>query len=86
MLVDVVEVKKRNFTPIVIATGTVQAMLPLQAAVSRAELGLERSTIRAPFDAHIITRNANVGSQLAPGTELGRCEPAHFFLINSFKT
>src|SRR5690606_29489829 len=43
-----------------------------EAAVRQAELDLERSTIRAPFDAHIITRNANIGSQLAPGAELGR--------------
>jgi len=43
-----------------------------QAAVHQAELDMERATIRAPFDAHIITRNANVGSQLAPGTALGR--------------
>lgn len=43
-----------------------------EAAVQQARLNLQRSTIRAPFDAHIISRNANVGSQLAPGTELGR--------------
>lgn len=43
-----------------------------EAAVQQAQLNLQRATIRAPFDAHIISRNANVGSQLAPGTELGR--------------
>lgn len=43
-----------------------------EAAVQQARLNLQRTTIRAPFDAHIITRNANVGSQLAPGSELGR--------------
>lgn len=43
-----------------------------EAAVRQARLNLQRTTIRAPFDAHIISRNANVGSQLAPGTELGR--------------
>ncbi|MEJ8802774.1 efflux RND transporter periplasmic adaptor subunit [Pontibacter sp. H249] len=43
-----------------------------QAAVDQAQLNLQRTTIRAPFDAHIISRNANEGSQLAPGTELGR--------------
>jgi RND family efflux transporter MFP subunit len=43
-----------------------------QAAVEQAKLNLERTTIRAPFDAHILSRNANVGSQVGPGDELGR--------------
>ena len=43
-----------------------------EAAVDQAQLNLQRTTIRAPFDAHIISRNTNVGAQLAPGTEIGR--------------
>lgn len=43
-----------------------------RAAVEQAKLELERTTIRAPFDAHILTREANVGSQVAPGDRLGR--------------
>jgi RND family efflux transporter MFP subunit len=43
-----------------------------QAAVRRAELDLERTRIRAPFAAHILTREANVGSQVAPGEPLGQ--------------
>lgn len=43
-----------------------------EAAVRQAELNLQRTTVRAPFDAHIITRNTNVGSQVAPGDDLGR--------------
>ena len=43
-----------------------------QAAVRRAELELERTRIRAPFAAHIINREANVGSQVSPGESLGR--------------
>ncbi|MBD3335426.1 MAG: efflux RND transporter periplasmic adaptor subunit [Candidatus Eisenbacteria bacterium] len=43
-----------------------------RAAVRQAELDLARTTIRAPFDAHILSRNANVGSQVAPGDNLGR--------------
>ena len=43
-----------------------------QAAVRRAELDLERTRIRAPFPAHIINREANVGSQVSPGEPLGR--------------
>lgn len=43
-----------------------------EAAVRRAELDLERTRIRAPFDAHIINREANEGSQVSPGEALGR--------------
>lgn len=43
-----------------------------EAAVNQAQLNLQRTTIRAPFDAHIISRNTNVGAQLAPGTQIGR--------------
>jgi len=43
-----------------------------EAAVRQAELNLERTRIRAPFGAHIINREANVGSQVSPGNPLGR--------------
>lgn len=43
-----------------------------RAAVNQAELDLQRTIIRAPFDAHVISRNTNVGAQVAPGTEIGR--------------
>ena len=43
-----------------------------RANLEQARLQLERTTIRAPFNAQIITRNANVGSQVAPGDDLGR--------------
>lgn len=43
-----------------------------RAAVRQAELDLQRTTIRAPFDAHILSRNANVGSQVSPGDNIGR--------------
>ena len=42
-----------------------------EAAVRRAELDLERTRIRAPFAAHIINREANVGSQVSAGEPLG---------------
>lgn len=42
------------------------------AAVNQAELDLSRTTIRAPFDAHILMQNVTVGSQVAPGDNLGR--------------
>ena len=43
-----------------------------RAAVDQAELDLQRTTIRAPFNAHILSRNVNVGSQVSPGEPLGR--------------
>jgi RND family efflux transporter MFP subunit len=43
-----------------------------QAALRQAELNLERTTIRAPFDAYILSRNADIGSQVTPGDNLGR--------------
>lgn len=43
-----------------------------EAAVDQEELNLSRTTIRAPFDAHILSQNVSVGSQVAPGDNLGR--------------
>ena len=43
-----------------------------RAAVNQAQLNLDRTTVRAPFDAHILSRNATVGSQVSPGDNLGR--------------
>lgn len=43
-----------------------------RASVNQAQLNLERTTIRAPFDAHILSQNVTVGSQVAQGDNLGR--------------
>ena len=43
-----------------------------RAAVKQAELDLDRTSIVAPFDAHILSRNVNVGSQVSPGQNIGR--------------
>lgn len=43
-----------------------------EAAVNQARLNLQRTTIRAPFDAHILSRNVNEGSQVAAGDNLGQ--------------
>ena len=42
-----------------------------RAALRRAELDLERTRILAPFNAHIIDRQANVGSLVSPGQAIG---------------
>jgi len=51
------------------ARATVEAA---RAEVRQAELNLSRTRINAPFDAHVLSREANLGSQVAPGTALGR--------------
>ncbi len=43
-----------------------------RAAVDQAELELARTTLRAPFDALVLHRTVNVGSQVAAGDELAR--------------
>jgi len=43
-----------------------------KAAVDQAELNLERTTIRAPFVAHILSQNVTKGSLVAQGDILGR--------------
>ena len=42
------------------------------AAVDRAKLDLQRTSVRAPFDAQVLTRSVNIGSQVGPGDELGQ--------------
>jgi RND family efflux transporter MFP subunit len=54
-----------------------------RAAVSQAELNLERTTIRAPFDAHILTQNVTKGSQVAPGDDLGRIVGTDFYWVTA---
>lgn len=43
-----------------------------RAAVAQAELDLERTRVRAPFDAHVLERAVDLGSQVAAGEPLGR--------------
>lgn len=43
-----------------------------EAALEQAEIELARTTLVAPFDAHVLERQVDVGSQVAPGDQLGR--------------
>lgn len=43
-----------------------------EAAVEQAELDLRRTAVRAPFDAHVLSRDVDLGSQVTPGDRLGR--------------
>lgn len=52
---------------------TIRAQLQAaEAAVEQARLDLERTTVAAPFAAQILSRSANVGTQVSPGDELAR--------------
>lgn len=43
-----------------------------RAAEAQARLDLERTVVRAPFDAQVVTRTANLGSQVSTGDTLAR--------------
>jgi RND family efflux transporter MFP subunit len=43
-----------------------------QATVNQAKLNLERTTIRAPFNAYILDQYVNTGSLVSPGENLGQ--------------
>jgi len=53
-----------------------------RAAVQQAQLNLNRSTVSAPFDARIITRNVNVGSQVNIGDNLARLVGTNNFWLS----
>ena len=53
------------------------------AAVNQAELNLSRTTIRAPFDAHILSQNVTLGSQVAQGDDLGRLVGTQYYWVNA---
>ena len=42
------------------------------AAIDRAQLDLDRTKIYTPFDAQVLSRSANIGSQVGPSDELGQ--------------
>ncbi|QDV05793.1 Multidrug resistance protein MdtA precursor [Planctomycetes bacterium Poly30] len=52
-----------------------------RANVGMAELNLERTSVRAPFDAVILTESLEVGSQVSPGTEVARIVATGSFLV-----
>ncbi|MDZ7790876.1 MAG: efflux RND transporter periplasmic adaptor subunit [Xanthomonadales bacterium] len=43
-----------------------------RADIAQAQVNLDRTTIEAPFDAHVLSREINLGSQVSPGAALGR--------------
>ncbi len=53
-----------------------------EAAVDQARLNLARTTIKAPFDAHVLTQNVTLGSQVSSGDNLGRLVGTEAYWIN----
>lgn len=43
-----------------------------RAALNQARTDLQRTSVTAPFDAQVISRSVNIGSQVSPGTTLAR--------------
>ena len=54
-----------------------------KASMEQAQLNLNRTTIRAPFDAHILSQNVTEGSQVAQGDVLGRIVGTQFYWITA---
>src|SRR6056297_230996 len=52
-----------------------------KAAMGQAQLNLNRTTIRAPFDAHILSQNVTKGSQVSQGDDLGRLVGTEYYWI-----
>ncbi len=52
-----------------------------EAALQRARLDLQRTRIEAPFEAQILTRRANLGSLVSPGTELAHLVGIHSYWV-----
>ncbi|MEQ6168776.1 efflux RND transporter periplasmic adaptor subunit [Ekhidna sp. MALMAid0563] len=53
-----------------------------RAQLKQAQLDLERTEMKAPFDAHILSRSVNVGSQVSPGNEIARLVGVNEYWVN----
>ncbi|QDU37757.1 Multidrug resistance protein MdtA precursor [Maioricimonas rarisocia] len=73
LLVDTIEEANRSLVLREPQIKSIRAQVDAaKALVARAQLELDRTKIEAPFDAQILSRSVNVGSQVAPGDELAR--------------
>ncbi|WP_420578280.1 efflux RND transporter periplasmic adaptor subunit [Ekhidna sp.] len=53
-----------------------------EARLKQAKLDLQRTVLKAPFDAHIVTRSVNEGSQVTPGNQLARMVGVSEYWVN----
>lgn len=58
------------------------AVASAQASVKRAELNLERTIIRAPYDGLVISRDTSLGGQVSPTSILGSMASSRAFWVN----
>ncbi|RTE53583.1 efflux RND transporter periplasmic adaptor subunit [Arenibacter aquaticus] len=58
-------------------------ILGAKASMEQAQLNLERTTIRAPFDAHILSQNVTRGSQVGQGDNLGRLVGTDYYWVTA---
>jgi len=54
-----------------------------KASLDQARLNMERTTIRAPFDAHILSQNVTKGSQVSQGDDLGRIVGTEYYWVTA---
>ncbi len=54
-----------------------------ESALEQAKLDLQRTTIKAPFDAHIVSREVNLGSQVSPGQTLARLVGLEYYWVEA---
>jgi len=54
-----------------------------RTAVEQARLDLDRTAVRAPFDAQVLAREVNLGSQVSTGDVLGRLVGVHTYWIET---
>jgi len=59
------------------------AVQSARTAFEQAKTNLERTVIRAPFDAQILSRTVNVGSQVSPGITLARLTGINTYWIEA---
>lgn len=52
-----------------------------QAQVDQAQLDVQRTTVTAPFDAHVLSRSVNVGSEVSPGDRLAHLVGAEEYWV-----
>ena len=65
--------------------GVIEAQVQsAQAQVRQSQLAVERTTVKAPFDAHIIDRRANLGTRLTAGQPIARIVgvDTYFVVVN----
>jgi len=54
-----------------------------EANYNQAQLNLDRTSVKAPFDAHVISQAVTVGSRVSPGGNLGKLVGTHEYWVTA---